>query len=106
MASALDQGPVIHWESGPELVYKYKLWKQKCMTMFDGPMRATDEDVKCKYLLLWSGDRGFDLFNSWNMSDEDSKLLDKYWEKFEEYVTLQTNFLMPRYKLHKMRQEI
>ncbi|ESO93794.1 hypothetical protein LOTGIDRAFT_153265 [Lottia gigantea] len=50
------------WSSGVELYARYKRWKQKCENIFQGPLLEVDGEVKCKYLLMWSGDQGFDQF--------------------------------------------
>jgi len=36
------------------------------------------EEVKCKHLLYWSGERGIKLLNSWDLSVEQHKKLGNY----------------------------
>ncbi|KAK6171543.1 hypothetical protein SNE40_019709 [Patella caerulea] len=78
------------WEAGAELYGRYSKWKQKCETTFEGTIHDLSEEIQCKYLLIWSGDRGFDFFISWNLSQK----LSKYWERFSQFVNPQVNFLV------------
>ena len=103
--AGIDLGPKINWDSGPELYNKYRKWKQIVQTIFDGPLNETSEEIKCKYLLIWSGDFGLDLYNSWGFSETESKKLVNYWKKFEEYVNPQANFLIARHKLRLLEQK-
>jgi hypothetical protein len=100
----LNQGPSIDWDSGPELYSRYRKWRQKCEMIFDGPLKDTEEAVKCKYLLIWAGDRGLDLYNSWTRNDDQQKELVNYWTNFERFVNPQSNFLIARYKLRRLTQ--
>ena len=102
--AALNQGPTIDWDSGPELFSRYKKWKQKCTMIFEGPLATIEEAIKCKYLIIWAGDRGLDLYNSWGMTDAHAKELKFYWQNFEEYVNPQANFLIARHKLRNSYQ--
>ena len=55
--------------------------------------------------MIWSGDFGLDLYNSWGFSETESKKLVNYWKKFEEYVNPQANFLIARHKLRLLEQK-
>ena len=39
-----------------------------------------------KYLLLWSGEEGFGVSSTWNLSDTESNTLSVYWDRFGKYV--------------------
>ena len=56
-------------------------------------------------LLCFAGDRGLELYNSWNLSVDKQKKLVNYWTNFETYVTPQANKIMARYKLHCLQQQ-
>lgn len=49
-------------------------------------MAKIDEEIKCKHLLYWSGEQGIELFNSWDLSADEQKKLDNYWERFETKI--------------------
>ena len=55
--------PKIGWTPGPDLAQRFKRFKQKCELLFDGPLKPRSDEQKCKYLLLWTGDCGLDLYN-------------------------------------------
>ncbi|CAH3039830.1 unnamed protein product [Porites evermanni] len=59
------------------------MWKQRRELLFTGPMAKIDEEIKCKHLLYWSGEQGIEVFNSWDLSADDQKQLDNYWERIE-----------------------
>ena len=62
--------PKIDWTQGPDLVQRFRRFKQKCELLFEGPLKPRTDEQKCKYLLLWTGDYGLDLFNTWNFREE------------------------------------
>ena len=57
------------------------------------------------YLLIWSGEEGIELVSTWSLTADNKKKLSTYWEKFEEYVALRSNFRLTRYKLRTPKQE-
>ena len=100
----IDSGPRMNWDAGADLYTRYRRWKQKVQTMFEGPLHGETEAVQCKYLLIWFGDHCMDQFNSWGLSEQEKKLLKNYWTKFEEYVNPQANYLIARHKLTNLEQ--
>ena len=85
--------PKIDWTPGPDLAQRLKRFKQKCELLFDGPLKPRTDEQKCKYLLLWAGDHGLDLYNTWNLSEEQQKSLEEYWKRLEEHVKPQSNYI-------------
>ena len=67
-------------------------------------MAKTDEEIKCKHLLYWSGEQGIELFNSWDLSADKQKKLDNYWERFEHFVKPHLNELIAAWELHTISQ--
>ena len=65
--------PKIDWTPGPDLTQRLKRFKQKGELLFDGPLKSRTNEQKCKYLLLWTGDYGLDLYSTWNLSEEQQK---------------------------------
>ena len=86
--------PKIDWTQGPDLVQRFRRFKQKCELLFEGPLKPRTDEQKCKYLLLWTGDYGLDLFNTWNLSEEQQKHLHEYWTRLEEHVKPQSNYIV------------
>ena len=43
---------------------RFKLFKQKCELIFEGPLEKTEEGKKVRLLLLWVGDKGLEIYNT------------------------------------------
>ena len=50
--------------------------------MFSGPLRRLGEEAKVGFLLIWVGEKGRDIRNTWTVSYEEGKRLQTY-DKFE-----------------------
>ena len=66
------------WSVGEGLYNCFKLWKQQCELLFSGPLVKLEEAIQCKYLLYRAGERGLELFNSWDLLEDEQKVLRKY----------------------------
>ena len=66
--------------------------------MFQGPLKKKEADEKCAYLMIWVGEKGRNVFSTWNMSAVVQKKLVKYYEKFEAYVKPKSNQVFSSYK--------
>ena len=103
MHSSGVQSPTLDWESA-NLPESWRRFKQHVKLMFTGPLKAVSEEDKCSYLLLWVGDKGRDIFNTWTLTEDQAKLLETYYVKFEEYVTPKANPIFARYKFQERMQ--
>uniref|UniRef100_H2ZT64 Retrotransposon gag domain-containing protein n=1 Tax=Latimeria chalumnae TaxID=7897 RepID=H2ZT64_LATCH len=97
--------PRMDWESN-NLPDAWKKFKQLVELMFSGPLRSKSEEEKCSYLLLWIGEQGRDIYNTWNISAEDAKVLKTYFDKYEAYVMPKANLVFAKYKFHEKVQEV
>ena len=66
------------WSVGEGPYNCFKLWKQQWELLFSGPLVKLEEAIQCKYLLYRSGERGLELFNSWDLLEDEQKVLRKY----------------------------
>ena len=96
--------PKIDWTPGPDLAQRVKRFRQKCELLFEGPLKARTNEQKCKYLLLWAGDQGLDLYNTWNLDDNAKNKPEEYWKRFEEHVRPQSNHILNRFYLRGLKQ--
>lgn len=96
--------PKIDWTPGPDLPQRLQRFRQKCELLSDGPLKARSSKQRCRYVLLWTGHYGLDLFNIWNLSQEAVDKLDEYWKRFEEHVKPQSNHILNRFYLRNLRQ--
>ena len=60
--------------------------------------------MQCKYLLYWSGERGLQLFNSWDLLEDEQKVLQNYFDGFENFVMPHANELIAAWQLYNIKQ--
>ena len=84
--------PKMDWTSG-DLPTTWKAFKQHCEFTFGGPLKRKSEEEKCNYLMIWIGDKGRDIYNTWELTVEE-----------EEYVKPKSNKVFARYKFHQKIQ--
>ena len=95
--------PKMDWDSS-NLPDAWKKFRQHVELMFSGPLSAKGEEVKCSYLLLWIGEKGRDVYNTWTLTADERKVLKTYYEGFEAYVIPKANPIFARYKFHERMQ--
>ena len=91
--------------SSTDLPQAFRKFRALSELIFDGPLSDKSEEVKVKYLLIWTGEEGIELVSTWHLTAEEKKKLDTYWTKFEKYVKPKSNFRLARYKLRGLKQE-
>jgi len=95
--------PKMDWDS-TNLPEAWKKFQQHVDLIFTGPLADKEESIVCKYLLLWIGDKGRDVFNTWEISAEDAKKLQTFYDKFKSYVQPKLNPVFARYKFNNIIQ--
>lgn len=84
--------PSMEWTNPGDLHKRFRVFKQKCNLIFDGPLKDESEDKKARLLLLWVGDKGLEIYNTATWANEDDQLkLIPIFEKFEAYARPQSN---------------
>ena len=53
--------PDMDWSSPGDMYKIFKIFKQKCKLIFDGPLDKVEEVKKVTLLLLWIGDKGLEI---------------------------------------------
>ena len=96
--------PRLDWSStdAPQALKKFK---SLCQLYFTGPLKDKSEEEQVSYLLIWSGEEGIELVSMWSLTTDKKKKLSTYWEKFEDFLALRSNFRLARYKLCPLKQE-
>ena len=92
------------WES-KDLPNAFKSFKSHAEFMFGGPLQMNTEEVKCNYLMIWAGEKGRQIFSTWNLQDDDKKMLESYYTGFKSYSKPRSNQIYARYKLWCREQE-
>lgn len=96
--------PKMDWSSG-DLPTAFKNFKSHCEFMFGGPLKSKTEEEWCNYIMLWVGEKGRELHSTWNLSAEDAKKREKYYEQLEAYVKPKSNKIYSRYKFKSRVQK-
>ena len=97
--------PSMDWNGPGDLHKRFKVFKQKCKLIFEGPLAEESESKKARLLLLWLGDKGLEIYNTamWTNEDDHLKLV-PIFEKFEAYTKPQSNHILSRYQLRCLKQ--
>ena len=61
----IDKGPVLDWTDNNGLMECFRKWKKKMEILFQGPLNAANDGVKCNYVIYWSGETGMELVDKW-----------------------------------------
>ncbi len=94
--------PVMNWDA-QNLSEAWKKFKQHAG--FIGPLNGKTEQEKIAYLLIWVGEKGRDIYNTWELSSDDAKKLETYYNGYGTYVKPRTNTVFARYQFHHRIQE-
>uniref|UniRef100_A0A1A8L2U7 Gypsy retrotransposon integrase-like protein 1 n=1 Tax=Nothobranchius pienaari TaxID=704102 RepID=A0A1A8L2U7_9TELE len=103
MDSSGVPAPRMDWDSA-NLPDAWRRFVQHVKLMLSGPLSSKSEETQCSYLLLWVGERGRDIYNTWQLSEEEAKKLTTYLDRFEQYLMPKTNTIFARYKFNKRLQ--
>ena len=91
--------PHMDWES-TNLTVSWKKFKQHCELIFAGPLKQKSEEVKVTYLLLWIGDTGRDIFNTWTIPDDEAKRLNALFKRYARHVQPKRNPVFARIRFN------
>ncbi len=95
--------PTMNWEA-TNLPEAWRKFQHHAELMFSGPLKKKGEDEKCSYLLLWVGEKGRDIFNTWTLFADEVNILKSYYDCFTAYVEPKANVIFARYKFHEKVQ--
>ena len=98
MATAMSfASPQMNWDA-PDPITAFARFKQKCQLMFSSVLKDADDEEKASYILLWSGEKGLDIYNSWTFrKEEDRKKPAIIFERFENQLEPKTSHRIHRY---------
>lgn len=84
----------------------WKAFRQHCEFMFGGPLNQKSEEEKRNYLMIWIGEKGRDIYNTWELTAQQVKKLNTCYTKYEVYVKPKSKKVFARQKFHqKVQQE-
>lgn len=95
--------PHMDWND-TNLPTAFKTFKQYCQLIFNGPLSKKEEKEKATYILLWIGEEGLKVFNSFELSDENKAKTDTIFDKFTKYLEPKSSFRIGRFQLQGSRK--
>ena len=95
--------PKFDWEA-TNLPEQWRKFHDHVQLIFDGPLAEKTEEVKV-YLLLWIGDKGREIRNTWTDLDtpekaDDRKKLKTFYDRYKTQVQPKLNPIFARYKFN------
>ena len=103
--------PKFDWES-TNLPEQWRKFKSHVELIFDGPLKEKSEEIKVNYLLLWIGDKGREIRETWTDLDGSGselatarKKLQTYYDRFQAHVQPKLNPIFARYKFNMETQD-
>ncbi|XP_021368026.1 uncharacterized protein K02A2.6-like, partial [Mizuhopecten yessoensis] len=94
----------VDWEAS-NLPEQWRKFQSHVRLIFDGPLADKAEEIKVNYLLLWIGDKGREIRNTWTDLDteenaEARKKLQTLYDRYQAYVQPKLNPIFARYKFN------
>ena len=72
------------------------------------PLNNANDQVKCNYIIYWSGGIGMELIDKWEIQgkihDGNSNQIDRYFKLFEEHNAPKSNALIAVVELNRLFQ--
>ena len=97
--------PSIDWTTSGDVHKRFKLFRQKCEFIFEGPLDGVDQKKQVRHLLLWVGDKGLEIYNTTTRADaEDKNKTKEVLDALENYIKPQSNQILSRYQLRYLKQ--
>ena len=103
MEGLTGAAPVMDW-SATDLPAAWQAFREHVTFMFDGPLSDSQEAQKCNYLMLWIGAKGREVYKTFDMTNDQKKVLGEYYRRFEAHVKPKTNRVYARYKFQSRVQ--
>ena len=84
-----------------DLPTEFRSFRQYCELIFSGPFaeKGQSQSERVTYILLWVGQEGLRMYNTWDLSETDKKDVEVIWAKFQAL----SNYRLSRFHLQKFR---
>ena len=81
------------WKNNDHILEEYKKFCHSCQHIFDGPMaHVTSSKVKTNMFLIWCRLNSEDIYNNFQLNDDEMNDIDYIMEQFELYCEPICNF--------------
>ena len=94
--------PRMDW-SNPDLSGAIKMFKQRCELYFS--VKDIKKEKQVDHILLFIGEEGIKMFNSWGLTDAQKKDPEEVWKRFQTQAEPKSNFRVARLYLHSFKQQ-
>ena len=85
---------------------KWSAWKQRFMRFrLASDLASKSEEKQVSTLIYCMGDQSEDIFQSFNLTDDDAKKFDTVLQKFDKYFGVEKNVIFERAKFNMRCQE-
>lgn len=96
--------PKMDWEAS-NLPEQWKKFRTHVDLIFKGPLEEKREEIKVTYLLLWVGDKGCEIYNTWTgMTNDEKKKLEPHYKRYLAHVQPKLNPIFARFKFNNENQ--
>ena len=87
------------------MYYTELQWHSKVDLLVDGPLHGKQEKQKCAYILLYIGDHGREVFNTFTFTANDTDKVKPMLDKFEDYCKPKKNTIIARLRFNSWVQK-
>ena len=95
--------PRMNWLAA-DLPTEFRSFKQYCELIFSGPFRDKEQAERVTYILLWVGQEGLRMYNTWDLTDVERQNINIIWTRFTAMIEPKSNFRLNRFHLQKFKQ--
>ncbi|GFR65423.1 hypothetical protein ElyMa_001947100 [Elysia marginata] len=96
--------PIMDFENG-NIAANWRRWSQNMQLLLSGPLMDKTEEQKFSYFLIYIGQAGRDIYNTWDIAEGDKKL-DILFQRFQTYCRPKNNVTMARFKFNSRKQKM
>ena len=95
--------PRMNWLA-TDLPREFRSFRQYCELIFSGAFAEKGQSERVTYILLWVGQEGRRMYNTWDHSETDKKDVEVIWAKFQALIEPKSYYRLSRFHLQKFRQ--
>ena len=93
------------WKHNDHILEEYKKFCHSCQCIFDEPVaHVTSGKVKTNMFLIWCGPDGEDIYDNFQLDDNEMYDIDYIKDQFEQYCEPICSFRAARYKVLQVSQ--
>ncbi|XP_065568928.1 uncharacterized protein LOC136032586 [Artemia franciscana] len=97
------QQPSINWDA-TSLADEWNRFEQHARLMLIGPLAEKTEKSQCAYLLIWMGEKGQEIFNTFEMEKSEANKIGPLIKNFKDDASPKKNTVFARYIFQKKDQ--